>query len=138
MGLEPYLLSSTINLMVAQRLVRRICPNCKAPYEVAPELIASFGIDRKRFENTVLYHGAGCPACNGTGYLGRLPIFEFLMMDTDIRKKIVAGGTEAEIRTMSREKGYGGLLDSGVNRMFDGLTTAEEVVRVTFADTNGQ
>jgi type II secretory ATPase GspE/PulE/Tfp pilus assembly ATPase PilB-like protein len=136
MGLEPYLLSSTINLIVAQRLVRRICPNCKTTYDAPPELIARFGGDPKRFENAVFYHGAGCQACIDTGYLGRLPIFEFLVMDADIRRKIAAGGTETEIRAMSREKGYGSLFDSGVNKMLEGLTTAEEVFRVTFADTN--
>jgi type IV pilus assembly protein PilB len=136
MGLEPYLLSSTINLVVAQRLVRRICPNCKTTYDAPPELIARFGGDPKRFENAVFYHGAGCQACIDTGYLGRLPIFEFLVMDADIRRKIAAGGTETEIRAMSREKGYGSLFDSGVNKMLEGLTTAEEVFRVTFADTN--
>lgn len=136
MGLEPYLLSSTINLVVAQRLVRRICPNCKTQYEVAPELIARLGIDPERSQNAVFYHGTGCQTCNNTGYSGRLPIFEFLMMDTDIRRKIVDGGTEAEIRAMSREKGQGSLLDSGVNRILDGLTTTEEILRVTFADND--
>jgi type II secretory ATPase GspE/PulE/Tfp pilus assembly ATPase PilB-like protein len=86
MGLEPYLLSSTINLIVAQRLVRRICVNCKTPYNAKPELIGRLGIDPKRFKNAVFYHGEGCSACNRTGYLGRLPIFEFLLMDTDIRQ----------------------------------------------------
>lgn len=138
MGLEPYLLSSTINLVVAQRLVRRICPNCKTSYDADSELIAQLGIDPKRLENAALSHGAGCKACNNTGYLGRLPIFEFLMMDADIRKKIVAGGTEAQIREMSHGKGYGSLLDSGINKMLDGMTTAEEVLRVTFADNNNQ
>jgi len=138
MGLEPYLLSSTINLVVAQRLVRRICPNCKTIYDAPPELIARFGTNTKRFENAVFYHGTGCQACIGTGYLGRLPIFEFLMMDADIRRKIAAGGTEAEIRAMSREKGYCSLFDSGVKKMLEGLTTAEEVLRVTFADSNYQ
>ena len=136
MGLEPYLLSSTINLVVAQRLVRRICPNCKTSHEADPELIAQLGIDPKRLENAMLYHGAGCKACSNTGYLGRLPIFEFLMMDTDIRKKIVAGGTEAQLREMSHAKGYGTLLDSGINRMLEGMTTVEEVLRVTFADNS--
>jgi type II secretory ATPase GspE/PulE/Tfp pilus assembly ATPase PilB-like protein len=136
MGLEPYLLSSTINLIVAQRLVRRICPNCKTKQDASPELIARFGMGPKRFEKAVFYHGTGCQACIGTGYLGRLPIFEFLVMDADIRKKVADGGTEAEIRAMSREKGYCSLLDSGVKRMLEGLTTAEEVLRVTFADTN--
>jgi type IV pilus assembly protein PilB len=135
MGLEPYLLSSTINLIVAQRLVRRICPNCKTIYDAPPELIARFGMDPKHFENAVFYHGTGCQACIGTGYLGRLPIFEFLVMDADIRKIVAAGGTETEIRAMSREKGYCSLFDSGVKRMLEGLTTAEEVLRVTFAET---
>jgi type IV pilus assembly protein PilB len=135
MGLEPYLLSSTINLVVAQRLVRRICPNCKTIYDAPPELIARFGMDPKHFENAVFYHGTGCQACIGTGYLGRLPIFEFLVMDADIRKKVAAGGTEAEIRAMSREKGYCSLFDSGVKKMLEGSTTAEEVLRVTFAET---
>ena len=136
MGLEPYLLSSTINLVVAQRLVRKICQNCKAPYEADPELITRLAIDPERFGNAVFYHGTGCKTCNKTGYLGRLPIFEFLIMDTDIRRKIVDGGTEAEIRAMSREKGHGSLLDSGVSRMLEGLTTADEILRVTFADNN--
>ena len=134
MGLEPYLLSSTINLIVAQRLIRRICPNCKAPYKPDQELIERLGSNPKRFKNAVFYHGDGCASCNGTGYQGRLPIFEFLLMDNDIRKKIVDGGTEAELREMAREKGCGSLLDSGVARMLDGMTTADEVLRVTFAD----
>jgi len=137
MGLEPYLLSSTINLVVAQRLIRRICPDCKTSYEADPELIARLGVDSKRFQDSTFYHGTGCQKCNKTGYLGRLPIFEFMMMDTDIRQKIVDGGTEAQIRAMSREKGHGSLLDSGVDRMLEGLTTAEEVLRVTFSDNNG-
>jgi len=136
MGLEPYLLSSTINLVVAQRLVRRVCPNCKAPYKVAVELIERLGIAPERLENVVFYHGTGCQKCNHTGYFGRLPIFEFLLMDTDIRRKIVDGGTEAQIRAMSYGKGHSSLLNSGVERMFDGLTTPEEVLRVTFADGN--
>ena len=138
MGLEPYLLSSTINLVVAQRLVRRICPNCKTPYEADSALISRLGIDSERFKNAVFYHGTGCQTCNHTGYMGRLPIFEFLMMDADIRKKIVDCGTEAQIRAMSREKGHGNLLASGVNRMLEGLTTADEIVRVTIADSTSQ
>jgi len=134
MGLEPYLLSSTINLVVAQRLIRRICSSCKEPYTPNAELIGRLGGDTERFKNAVFYHGKGCPTCNGTGYKGRLPIFEFLLMDNDIRRKIVDGATEAELRGIARQKGYGSLLDSGVERMLDGMTTADEVLRVTFAD----
>lgn len=135
MGLEPYLLSSTINLIVAQRLVRRICLNCKTSYKPDSALIGRIGIDPASLENNVFYHGDGCHMCNNSGYHGRLPIFEFLMMDVDIRQKVVKGGTEAEIRAMSREKNQGNLLDSGISRMLEGLTTADEVLRVTF--TNG-
>lgn len=134
MGLEPYLLSSTINLIVAQRLVRRICLNCKTSYKPDSALIGRIGIDPASLENNVFYHGDGCHMCNNSGYLGRLPIFEFLMMDVDIRQKVVKGGTEAEIRAMSREKNQGNLLDSGISRMLEGLTTADEVLRVTFTN----
>ena len=134
MGLEPYMLSSTINLVVAQRLIRKICPNCKEQYQGDPELIERLGGDAERLHNAVLYHGKGCQSCNHTGYLGRLPIFEFLLMDNDIRKKIIEGGTEADIRAMSRAKGSGGLLNSGVTRLLEGVTTVDEVLRVAFAD----
>ena len=136
MGLEPYLLSSTINLVVAQRLVRQICVNCKTSYKADSALIDRLGIDSERFRDAIFYHGTGCQICNQTGYFGRLPIFEFLMMDNDIRKKIVDCGTEAQIREMSHEKGYGTLVDSGVNKMLEGLTTADEIFRVTLSDSN--
>jgi type IV pilus assembly protein PilB len=90
-------------------------------------------VEPERAKNAVLYHGKGCSACNGTGYLGRLPIFEFLVTtDSDIRDKISIGTSEARIREMSRERGYKGLLGSGVDRMLEGLTTAEEVLGATF------
>ena len=136
MGLERYLLASSLNLIIAQRLVRKICDKCKEPIEINESVLSKLKITPEQAKNSTFYHGKGCTACGGTGYLGRLPIFEFLMMDTDIRRKIVDGGTEADIRAMSHEKGYGSLLDSGVGRMLDGLTTAEEVLRVTFADNN--
>jgi len=82
----------------------------------------------------VFYHGRGCPACGTTGYLGRLPIFEFLDVDNEISEKIIASATESQIREAARKKGYGGLLDSGVSKVLQGLTTAEEVIRIAFTD----
>ena len=82
----------------------------------------------------MFYHGKGCNACGGTGYSGRLPIFEFLVMDNDIREKLIVGINESQIRAMSRQKGYGGLLESGVSKILQGLTTAEEVLRVAFTE----
>ena len=132
MGIERYLLASALNLVIAQRLVRRICDNCKEPVTLSEEVLKHLGIDRKRAADCVFYQGRGCSSCGGLGYRGRLPIFEFLALDDDIRKRIIVGENEAQIRAASREKGYGGLLESGVNKALQGLTTAEEVIGVAF------
>ena len=134
MGIERYLLASALNLVIAQRLVRRICDHCKEPVTLNEEALKHLGISKEQAENSVFYHGRGCPACGETGYLGRLPIFEFLDVDTAISEKIIASATESEIREASRQKGYGGLLDSGVIKVLEGLTTAEEVIRIAFTD----
>ena len=134
MGIEPYLLASTLNLIVAQRLVRKICDRCKEPVSLSEEVLRRLKIDPEQTGDAVFSHGRGCNNCGGTGYLGRLPIFEFLVTDNDIREKIITGATEAQIREASCQKGYGGLLESGVNNMLQGLTTAEEVLSVTFTE----
>ncbi len=134
MGIEPYLLASTLNLIVAQRLIRKICDRCKEPITLNEEILKRLKIDPKQTKDAVFYHGKGCNTCGGTGYSGRLPIFEFLVMDNDIREKLIVGANESQIRATSRQKGYGGLLESGVSKIFQGLTTAEEVLRVAFTE----
>jgi len=133
MGIEPYLLASTLNLVVAQRLVRKICDRCKEPTTLDEQIAKRLKIGADQAKDSV-YHGKGCNACGGTGYLGRLPIFEFLVMDNDMREKLIGGVNESQIRAMSRQKGYGGLLESGVSKIFQGLTTTEEVLRVAFTE----
>lgn len=132
MGIERYLLASSLNLVVAQRLVRKICEHCKEPVTLSNEVLKRLKIDPKKTKNPVFYHGKGCSACGGTGCLGRLPIFEFLVIDDEIRELIVANSSEQQIREASRKKGYGGLLESGVNKALAGLTTAEEVISVAY------
>ena len=132
MGVEPYLLASTVNLIVAQRLIRRICDRCKEPVAINEQVLRRLNVSPEKARDAVFYHGRGCATCGGTGYMGRLPIFEFLVTDSEIRDKISTGSSEARIREMSRERGYKGLLGSGVNRMLDGVTTAEEVLGATF------
>ena len=134
MGIEPFLLGSSLNLVIAQRLVRKICEHCKEPVTLSEEVLRRLNIDLKDNKEAVFYHGKGCNLCGNTGCMGRLPIFEFLVMDHDMRDKLVNRAPESEIRALSRQKGYGGLLESGVSKMLLGLTTAEEVLRVTFAD----
>jgi type IV pilus assembly protein PilB len=137
MGIEPYLLASTLNLIVAQRLVRRICEKCKEPVELSQEVLKRLKIDPEQAKNTVFHHGKGCGACGNTGYKGRLPIFEFLVMDSDIREMIISGQNERQIRAAARQKGYGGLFESGISNMMQGLTTAEEVLSTTFTEDIG-
>jgi type IV pilus assembly protein PilB len=137
MGIEPYLLASTLNLIVAQRLVRRICEKCKEPIQISEEVLKRLKITPEQAKNTVFYHGKGCNACSNTGYKGRLPIFEFLVMDSDIREMVITGSNERQIRTAARKKGYGGLLESGISNMIKGATTAEEVLSTTFTEDIG-
>lgn len=132
MGIERYLLASSLNLIVAQRLVRKICDHCKEPVTLSEEVLKRLKIDPKKDKDSVFYHGKGCSACGGTGCLGRLPIFEFLVIDEEIRELIVANSSEQQIREASRKRGYGGLLESGVSKALAGLTTAEEVISVAY------
>jgi type IV pilus assembly protein PilB len=133
MGIERYLLASSLNLIVAQRLVRKVCKRCKEPVTLNEEILKRLKINHEQAMDTVFYQGKGCTACNGTGYRGRLPIFEFLGVDSEIGEMIVNGASEAQIRASARQKGYGGLLESGVSKILQGLTTAEEIIGVTIA-----
>ncbi|HSV99453.1 MAG TPA: GspE/PulE family protein [Sedimentisphaerales bacterium] len=130
MGIERYLLASTLNLIVAQRLVRKICENCKEPVQPSDEILRRMKLDRDKAGGAPLRRGRGCPICGQTGYHGRFPIFEFLVVDEDLGDRIVAGQSEAQIKAAVRSKGYGSLLDSGIQAALRGLTTAEEVFRV--------
>ena len=134
MGIERYLLASSLNMVVAQRLVRKICDRCKERVKLGEEVLKGLRISPEQAAGAVFYHGKGCKSCGGSGYLGRLPVFEFLVVDNEMAEMIVAGRSEAQVRTASRKKGHGGLLDSGVCKMLQGLTTAEEVLSVTFAE----
>jgi len=135
MGVEPYLLASTLALVIAQRLVRKVCDRCKEPVTLGEEVLKVLKIDPKQNRDTVFYRAKGCNDCGGTGYWGRLPVFEFLVIDNDIREKLTAGASESQIRAMAHKKGYGGLLESGVRKMSQGLTTAEEVLSTTFTES---
>ncbi len=130
MGVERYLLASTLNLIMAQRLVRRICEHCREPAQVSEEVWNRLRVKPDQAREAVLYKGKGCEICGHTGYSGRSPIFEFLMVDEDISERIVSNQSESQIRAAAREKGYGGLLESGTRMALRGETTAEEVIRV--------
>lgn len=132
MGLEEYLLTSTVNGILAQRLVRKLCPECKEPY-VAPPLVVE---DRhlRRFVpegDIVLHKPVGCSACGGLGYRGRLAIIEFLLMTDPIRKLIMAHEEAGTIQKLAIEQGMVTMSDDGLQKALQGVTTIEEVMRVT-------
>lgn len=135
MGLEPYLLASSLNLILAQRLVRKICEKCKEPLQVSDLLIQRMRLSQEQVAGARFFHGKGCSECGNTGFRGRLPIFEFLPMEATIREALATGAKETQIRNMAREKGYGDLFSSGISRVLNGLTTPEEILRVTYAES---
>lgn len=134
MGIEPYLLASSLNLVLAQRLVRRVCDKCAESTDLTEVQIKRLQLTPEQVAAATFKKAKGCSECENTGYRGRLPIFEFLVLDPEIREVIATGAHEAQIRELVREKGYGGLLNSGAMRVVDGRTTAEEILRVTYAD----
>ncbi len=127
MGIEPYLVASSVEGLMAQRLVRHICQKCKEPYE--PQRRDLLDIEGK--EHLVFYHGAGCESCRNTGYKGRIGIFELLMMDDPIREMIMRHDSAGEIKQYAVKQGMKTLWDDGIDKVRRGLTTIEEVLRVS-------
>jgi general secretion pathway protein E len=134
MGVEDYLLTSTINGILAQRLVRRLCPHCRESYRAVPELAARFAHIKGIEGDVDLQRAVGCDACNGTGYRGRLVITEVLVMSEAIRKAVLEHATATEIRRIAVAEGMETMYQDGLRKALDGRTTIEEVLRVAEAD----
>ncbi len=131
MGVEDYLLTSTINGILAQRLVRRLCTSCKEPYHPIPEMAAKLErVAGGVTEEPTLYHPKGCALCNGTGYYGRLGISEVLVMTDGVRKAVLSHATASEIQRLAVEEGMHTMYQDGLRKALDGRTTMEEVLRV--------
>jgi general secretion pathway protein E len=131
MGVEPYLLSSTIIGVLAQRLVRRICPDCKMPYIPTDREIQSLGLEREELSNNSLFKGKGCSSCFETGYKGRLGIYELMMINNELKKQIVKSPDALELRHIALNSGMVSILAHGSELVKRGVTTAAEVLRVT-------
>ncbi len=131
MGIEPFLLGSTLEAVLAQRLVRRVCASCRAPFEPGEVLLRQLGADPAAVRGRPFYSGAGCPACHHTGYKGRLGLFEFLPMTDALRELVVRGVSLVEFRTKAVEQGMIPLRQAGLAAILAGETTVEEVVKYT-------
>jgi general secretion pathway protein E len=133
MGVEDYLLTSTINGILAQRLVRKLCPHCRESYPAIPELAVRFSAIGAAPDDVELHRAVGCDACNGTGYRGRLVITEVLLMTDQIRKAVLNHATATEIRRIAVAEGMETMYLDGLRKALDGRTTIEEVLRVAEA-----
>jgi len=128
-GIEPYLIAASLNGVLAQRLVRKICPDCKEIYHVS-EHMARY-VEKSGVEPGQIYHGAGCDKCRGSGYVGRVGIYEFLVIDEQFRDMINKDASVNNMRRTFHESGRRSLFDDGIIKVRQGLTTMEEVLRVT-------
>ncbi|RYG65627.1 type II secretion system protein GspE, partial [bacterium] len=139
MGIEPFLISSSIVGILAQRLIRTICPSCKESYEAPRELFARYGFPMPSEEEGgardtfTLYKGAGCEKCKGSGYKGRTGVHEMMMMSDEIRDKVLEHAPAHILRNLAVANGMRTLQDDAVSKILNGSTTVDEVLRVIYA-----
>jgi type IV pilus assembly protein PilB len=133
MGIEPFLVATSVNLIQAQRLIRRVCKDCKTEEKLPPEALMEVGFSADDAKNLKTYKGKGCSTCNNTGYKGRIGLYEVMELNDELRELILIGASSLELRKKAIEDGMITLRESGLRKIRDGLTTLEEVVRETVA-----
>jgi general secretion pathway protein E/type IV pilus assembly protein PilB len=130
-GVKPYLVATSLRASMAQRLVRRICPDCKQPHEPTRRELLAIGLDRESIRDARFMRGAGCPKCHNQGVKGRFGIFEIFEINEEIEKLIYTGGTAAQMRSIAKELGMRTMREDGVRKVLAGQTSVEEVLSVT-------
>jgi type IV pilus assembly protein PilB len=131
MGIEPFLVASSVHLICAQRLVRRVCANCKEPHPTPPPALIHAGFTQEEAEKVVPMKGAGCERCNSTGYKGRVGLYEVMEVSEELRELVLVGASGLELRRKAVDEGMITLRRSGLRKVMDGMTSIEEVVRET-------
>ncbi len=134
MGIEAFLVSSAVNLVLAQRLVRRVCSECRYEEDVQPELLLDMGVREEEIGKFACYRGKGCPVCNDTGYRGRIALYEVMPMYEQVRELVLLGASTTEIKRESIRLGMLTLRRSGINKLKAGVTSVEEVLRSSAKD----
>jgi len=134
MGVESFLVSSAVNLVIAQRLVRRLCFDCRVKEEIIPEALLDLGVRENEIGTFSCYRGRGCPACSHTGYRGRVALYEVMPMHDQIRELVLLGASAAEIKKQAVDLGTVTLRQSGIRKMQLGITSIEEVIRSSAKD----
>ena len=137
LGLEPFLVTATLEAVIAQRLVRRICENCKEQFEPTEAQLMEVGLRPEDVEGRVFYYGKGCDYCHNTGFKGRMAIFEIMVLDDELRELVMNHASTGVLRAEARKRGMRTLRESGLLAIYDGITTIEEVVRETLNEEAG-
>jgi type IV pilus assembly protein PilB len=132
LGVESFLLTATVEAVVAQRLVRRVCDVCKVEYEPTDDMLMELELTPSDVQGRTFFYGKGCKECNGSGYKGRIALFEIMVMSDRMRDRIMDGASTQELQSVAREEGMTTLRDAGLLHIYDGITTIEEVVKETF------
>jgi len=136
LGIEPYLLASSLVCVLAQRLVRQVCPDCSVPHTPSPVQLQALGIYDTPLDLRSVRRGTGCLKCRHTGYRGRIGLFELLVVDPSIQQHIQTRATASQIKATALSKGMTTLASDGVGKMLEGLTTIDEITRVTTREAN--
>jgi type IV pilus assembly protein PilB len=131
MGIEPYLVATSVHLICAQRLVRRVCKDCKEEVSMPPQALVDIGFGMDEAKSVKLYKGRGCGTCNNTGYKGRVGLYEVMEISEGLREMILTGASSIELKNKAAEDGMISLRGSGLRKIKAGQTTVEEVVRET-------
>ncbi len=134
MGIEPFLVTSSVNLILAQRLARMVCESCKSPVQVSPQMLLNLGVAPEELQNFVCYRGTGCPLCSNTGYKGRIALYEALPMREEIRELILQGASATEIKKEAVRLGMKTLRQAALTKLREGVTTVDEVLKSTVED----
>ncbi|HHM12368.1 MAG TPA: type II/IV secretion system protein, partial [Planctomycetaceae bacterium] len=134
MGVPTFLITATVEAILAQRLVRRICSQCREEVEPSPELLYQMGIDPEKAKTMKFYRGMGCDVCNNTGYKGRVGLFELMLITDKMRDMIMRNCTADDLRKEAQKNGMVTLRDAGMKFVNEGVTTAEEVLRETILE----
>jgi type IV pilus assembly protein PilB len=134
MGVEPFLITASVNLVLAQRLARRICKDCRAPLEVEKQALVDLGVLPEQIESIQVMHGTGCATCNGTGFKGRVALYEVMRFGDNLKELVLQGASTAELKAAAIRGGMSSLRMSGIEKVAAGVTTIDELLRVTMAD----
>ncbi|MDI1432178.1 MULTISPECIES: type IV-A pilus assembly ATPase PilB [Polyangium] len=134
MGIEPFLITASVNLVLAQRLARKNCADCRQPFKQDPRTLADFGFTPDQLKNAKLMKGAGCKTCNGSGYKGRVALYEVMRFTDNLKELVLQGASTAELKTAAIKNGMMTLRMAGIEKVMQGMTTTEEIGRVTMGD----